>query len=144
MPGPIVHHPLVSLRDTVQLSIPLLFEYVRVARLTASGLASRLSFDVDEIDDIRIAVDELAGHLVEAAGATGDGELVIEFCVSPECLEIVGRAPARRDPPLEELTRQILSAAVDGYEVTIANGEGRFRCWKQVREPQPDSAAGDL
>lgn len=133
MPGPPIDLPMLSSHDMVQLCIPLSFEYVRVARLTASGLASRLAFDVDEIDDIRIAVDELAGHLVESSGSTGAGELVLQFTVSPDGLEIVGRAPARREPPVDELTRQILAAAVDGYELRIDAGEGCFRCWKHVK-----------
>lgn len=132
MPGLPTDLPMLSARDTVQLCIPLSYEYVRVARLAASGLASRLPFDVDEIDDIRIAVDELAGHLIESGGATGEGELVLEFCVSPEGLEITGRAPALREGRVAELTRQILSAAVDGYELRVDGEEGRFRCWKCV------------
>lgn len=134
MPGLPTDLPMLSARDTVHLSIPLSFEYVRVARLAASGLASRLPFDVDEIDDIRIAVDELSGRLVEAGGATGEGELVLQFCVSPEGIDITGRAPVVREAPLDELTRQILSAAVDGYELRVDGPEGCFRCWKHVRD----------
>lgn len=133
MPGPDTEPAMLSVRDTVQLRIPLSFEYVRVARLAASGLASRLAFDIDEVDDIRIAVDELAGILIEAADGPAGGELLLEFCVSPDELRVLGRAPARHDPTVDQLTRQILAAAVDGYEVQIGGGEGCFRCWKRVR-----------
>ncbi len=43
----------------VRLSLPGRSAFVRLARLNAAGLAADLSFSVDEIEDLRIAVDEL-------------------------------------------------------------------------------------
>ena len=34
-------------------------EFLRLARVTATGLASRLRFTFDEVDDLRLAIDEL-------------------------------------------------------------------------------------
>jgi serine/threonine-protein kinase RsbW len=44
--------------DVVELSVPALGGYLGVVRTATAGLAARLSFSLDEIEDLRIAVDE--------------------------------------------------------------------------------------
>jgi len=51
--------------DTVSLCIPLKAEYVSVVRLTASGIASRAGFDFDTIEDIKVALSEVLGKIIE-------------------------------------------------------------------------------
>ena len=43
----------------VVLDVPAEIEQIQLARLVAAGLASRLGFDYDDIEDLRIGVDEL-------------------------------------------------------------------------------------
>ncbi|GIU90461.1 MAG: hypothetical protein KatS3mg010_1560 [Acidimicrobiia bacterium] len=40
---------------------------MRLVRLTTSGVASRLGFDVEEVEDLRVAVDELANIVLRLA-----------------------------------------------------------------------------
>src|SRR5207244_330326 len=54
----------------VRLVVPAAPEYLRLVRLTAAGMASRLGFTFDEVEDLRIAVDELCFHLL--GGVDGD------------------------------------------------------------------------
>ena len=51
--------------DTVSVSIPLKAEYVSIARLTASGIANRAGFDIDTIEDIKVALSEVLGKVIE-------------------------------------------------------------------------------
>ena len=45
-------------------------DLLRVARLTAAGLANRVGFNVDEVEDVKIALDELCFSLLgEGTGA---------------------------------------------------------------------------
>lgn len=118
-----------SAADVVRLSVPCSLEYVRLIRLTASSLANRLGFDLDEIDDLRVAVDELASTLVDAGG---DGLLEVSFHVGPDAIEIEGRTTSRTLPVLDELTVQILAAVVDNYEVRADGAAGTFRCTKRT------------
>ena len=46
-------------QDEVRLTVPAMPEFLRLARVTATGLASRLGFTFDEVEDLRLAIDEL-------------------------------------------------------------------------------------
>jgi serine/threonine-protein kinase RsbW len=121
----------VTLSETVRLTIPAALEFVRIARLTASGVASRIGFDVDEIEDLRVAVDELSSILVDLAS---NDELELAFMPTIDGLEIEGRTRVEdsASPAIDELTRQILSVVVDEYGLENTAGEARFRCVKRL------------
>jgi serine/threonine-protein kinase RsbW len=53
--------------DVVELGVPARTAYVSVLRTTAAALASRLDFTLDEIEDLRIAVDEASALLLTQA-----------------------------------------------------------------------------
>src|SRR6185312_13432826 len=52
----------------IELRIPPDPAYVRVARLAAGDMGGRVGFSVDELDDVRLAVDELCAVLIGAGG----------------------------------------------------------------------------
>ncbi|HEX5494889.1 MAG TPA: anti-sigma regulatory factor [Mycobacteriales bacterium] len=54
----------VSYDDTVELRIPASGAYLSILRTATAGLAARLDFTLDEIDDLRIAVDEASALLL--------------------------------------------------------------------------------
>ncbi len=55
----------MNIMDTISIIIPLKAEYVSIARLTASGIASRMGFDIDTIEDIKVALSEILGKFIE-------------------------------------------------------------------------------
>ena len=73
--------------ETVQLSIPCRPEYVGVARLAVLGIASRMPFSYDEVEDVRLAVGEACTHAVERAGG-GAATICIISTVTPHSLRI--------------------------------------------------------
>ena len=73
--------------ETVQLTIPCRAEYVGVARLTVLGIASRLPFSYDEVEDVRLAVGEACTHAVERAG-TGAATLRIVGTINLHALTL--------------------------------------------------------
>src|SRR5437868_5952482 len=93
--------------DVVRLSVPAALEYVRIVRLTGSGVASRLGFDIEEIENFRVALDELASMAIDAASG---GELEMTFSTTDTELRVEGRSPvaAGVDVAVESLTAQIL------------------------------------
>jgi serine/threonine-protein kinase RsbW len=48
----------------ITLSIPALSDYVRVARLAVTGVASRMRFSYDEVEDIKLAVSEACNNAI--------------------------------------------------------------------------------
>jgi serine/threonine-protein kinase RsbW len=113
--------------DTVRLVVPASLEYVRIVRLTGSGVASRLGFDIEEIENLRVALDELASMTIEMANA---GELEITFSTTDTELRIAGRAPVAPgvEVGVEPLTAQILKAVIDDYELRTDDGAVCFSC----------------
>jgi len=71
----------MSTMDTISMLIPLKAEYVSIARLTVSGIASRMGFDIDTIEDIKVALSEILGKFIEKK--SGAGRVNVDF----ECLE---------------------------------------------------------
>ena len=59
--------------DLVTLSIPVSADLLVLVRLTAATVASRAGFDVEEIEDLRLAVDELCISLVNEGGGRAAG-----------------------------------------------------------------------
>jgi len=53
--------------DYIELQLPAKAQYVGVARLTISGIASRLGFTYDEIEDLKIATGEAITNAVQHA-----------------------------------------------------------------------------
>jgi serine/threonine-protein kinase RsbW len=111
----------------VRLTVPAALEYVRIVRLTGSGFASRLGFDIEEIENLRVALDELASMAIEVASG---GDLEITFFTTDSELRITGKAPIADgvDVGVETLTAQILKAVIDDYELGASDGHVRFSC----------------
>ena len=58
---------MLSPDDFVEVSIPADGAYLSVLRTATAGLAARLDFTLDEIEDLRIAVDEACAMLLPQA-----------------------------------------------------------------------------
>lgn len=128
--------------DEVRLVVPATPEFLRLARVTASGLASRLGFSFDEVEDLRLAIDELCFMLIGSKGRAGTVHL--RYATVSGGLEVAGVGSFTDDGirhPLTPFSEQILSALVDEYSVDD-DGEGRpgFRLRKQ-RHGKPASAS---
>ena len=79
--------------DVVELRLPADGAYLSVLRTATAGLAARLDFTLDEIEDLRIAVDEACAMLLP--DAVEDAGLVCLFSLSPEALGITVSVPTR-------------------------------------------------
>ena len=59
-------------RPDVELRLPAESAYVAVLRMTTAGLAARLDFTLDDIEDLRMAVGEACALVLENANPDGD------------------------------------------------------------------------
>ncbi len=86
--------------DLVRLQLPAVGAYLSVLRSATAGLAARLNFTLEEIEDLRIAVDEACALLLPSAvpGANLDCEFELsadELRVTVSAQTLDGAQPAR-------------------------------------------------
>jgi serine/threonine-protein kinase RsbW len=79
--------------DAVELRLPADGAYLSVLRTATAGLAARLDFTLDEIEDLRIAVDEACAMLLP--DALDGAHLVCQFSMSADSLGITVSVPTR-------------------------------------------------
>ncbi|WP_135122099.1 anti-sigma B factor RsbW [Jeotgalibacillus proteolyticus] len=76
--------------DYIEMKIPAKAQYVGVMRLTISGIASRMGFTYDDIEDLKIASSEAITNAVQHAYSEDDnGEVVVGFALYQEKLEVI-------------------------------------------------------
>lgn len=73
--------------DNVALILPTKNEYVSTARLTASSIANRIGFNIDEVEDIKVAVSEVCNIILSRAGQTVK-QYKVSFEICNDKLEI--------------------------------------------------------
>jgi hypothetical protein len=117
---------MVMSADEVRLVVPARPELMRLARVTAAGLAGRLAFTYAEIEDIRLAIDQTFFGLTGPSGRAGTVKVV--FRVAPDELEVAGSGGGGSERPftaqsdrglegsLNPLSDIVLDALVDEHE----------------------------
>lgn len=111
---------LARVADNVELEIPLSTRFASTVRAVAAAVSADLGFSVDEIDDLRLAVNEAVSLLADVDDAAA-GRLRIQF-ESDEGVVVVRCVRAGVDGQLgvddvDVLARRILDAVVDEYSV---------------------------
>ncbi len=109
----------------VRLHLAAHQRYLRVARAAAASLGAANGFDVEEIDDLRIAVDELCSALLELGDSSG---ITLELADQDGAIIVRGRATAqpgaiaRWSEEHFELARQILRVVATEYHLDEREG----------------------
>lgn len=118
--------------DGVHLELPADPRYLRMVRLTATGYASDLGFTIDEIEELRLAVDEACALLIEHA--PDDARLALTYCHEGSLLTIEGSCPTHAAVNVEPdpVAHAVLHTTVDAFEVLPAvDGATTFRLRKR-------------
>lgn len=122
--------------EKVSIRIPASPAYLNVVRLVASGLASRLKFTIDEIEDLKIAVDEMSAYLTGTHGR--EGTMEISFVIEEDRIQIQGSgdfAPGQKiRTDLTDFSRVILETVVDSASLEQAGGSPVFNLIKSKRK----------
>ena len=121
--------------EDVWLTVPPFSEYLRTVRLVAADAAVRAGLDYDEVEDFRIAVDELCHLLMSST----DHEIFVSFGVVGCCVLAKGRARRRAGSPLaplNDLSRAIIDSVADHHELTEHDDELGFAVLKEARGDQ--------
>ncbi len=76
--------------DYIEMKIPAKPEFIGIMRLTISGIASRMGFSYDDIEDLKIATSEACTNAVQHAYKDKeDGEITVGFGLYENRLELV-------------------------------------------------------
>jgi len=110
----------MSAMDTISMLIPLKAEYVSIARLTVSGIASRMGFDIDTIEDIKVALSEILGKFIEKM--SGAGRINVDFLCLEDGISIKFKIPDQSIPELfdndtDKFALAIISSLMDEIEI---------------------------
>lgn len=117
--------------DVVEIRLPADSAYLSVLRTATAGLAARLDFTLDEIEDLRIAVDEacamLLPHAIEMA------QLICRFELGRDTLDVTVTIPTTRGqlPERETFSWTVLTALAG--EVDTGLDEER-QVWIRLRK----------
>ncbi len=125
---PHVKVPPSVIHDEIRLALPAVPDFARLARLTVAGLANRVGFTYDEVEDLRIAVSEACSVLIGPEGRNGTLDLVFRITTDGLELEATGRfeIDGTADHP-SDLSVQILDAVVDEHEMLASGNALRLR-----------------
>jgi serine/threonine-protein kinase RsbW len=114
--------------DVVLLTVPADGGYLSVLRTATAGLAARLHFALDEIEDLRIAVDEACAMLL--AITTRGAELECRFAVTDAELTVevtVPTVPGARLPAESSFAWKVLTALTTAASATATGDQATIR-----------------
>ena len=129
---------LLATGDRIELRFPARGDLIVLARLVTSAISARAGLDIEELEDLRLAVGELCLLTLQGTDAQS-GDVCLELTVLDDSIGVVctlERASAAdgADPEGEEaalLSEQILDALVD--EHGRERRDGSVRAWLRKR-----------
>jgi hypothetical protein len=127
--------------ELVEISIPAQPELLAIPRLAAAAIAARAGFDIEEVEDLRLAIEELC---LSAFEGRGPGRLHLRFVMHHRGLEVDCTFDPDSDRAQPEnargevapgITEQLLDALVDEHGTEVAAGVRRT--WFRKSHPSP-------
>jgi serine/threonine-protein kinase RsbW len=122
-----------TMEEVVRLTATALPFYSQVIRVAVFLIASRLDFDLEQVEDLRIAVDEAWNHALSHAPA--DSDIKVEIELKPEAMRITLDSQVQES--FEEskgipasFSRLILEAVSDEVKIEHADGHCRIALCK--------------
>jgi serine/threonine-protein kinase RsbW len=105
--------------DYVQVKMPAESAYLSVLRTAAAGLAARLDFTLDEIEDLRIAIDEACAMLLSQAIPGTDLECVFELGTDQVKITVSVTAAQAKMPARDTFAWTVLSALAGSVDSKV-------------------------
>ncbi len=111
--------------DVVEVRVPAVGAYVATLRITAASLAARCDLTIDDIEDLRLAVDEACALLLPHAAPSS--MLTAVFELRPEDLSVTASVSsgtqARLSPDRSSFAWSVLSALATEVDVAGSSGQ---------------------
>ncbi len=119
--------------ESIKMELSAKPEYVSIIRLTVSGLANKIGFYIDDIEDIKVAVSEACTNAIKHSQ---DNKVSVEFTEIENGLEIEVKdngkgydinsiaKPNLSEPKESGLGLFIIEALMDKVEVNTNENQG--------------------
>lgn len=120
--------------ESVRLSVPARPEFVHVLRSVTAAVASRVPLSLDDVDDLRLAVDEACARLLSLRGEPTSFRLDLRSL--PDRFEVVVAvdAPTPVWPPVgfeDTLAWRVLGGLAESVRFELWNGGPAVRIVKR-------------
>jgi serine/threonine-protein kinase RsbW len=137
-PATTASQPSGEILDQVTVRMPADGAYLSVLRTATAGLAARLDFTLDEIEDLRIAVDEACAMLLSQA--IPGTSLECSFALGNDDMTISVSVPSLnpRPPSGDTFAWTVLSALAGSVEAQTGPGDKLAIVMRKSR-PNPGS-----
>ncbi|WP_100012751.1 anti-sigma B factor RsbW [Lentibacillus sediminis] len=133
----------MDMMDFIEMKLPAKSEYVGVIRLSISGIANRMGFSYEQIEDLKVAVSEaLTNAVSHGYEDSGHGEITVGFGVYEDRLEVMvadhggsfklneikdGIGPYKQSEPVENLREGgfglfLINALMDKVQINTNSG----------------------
>ena len=139
--------PAVATVHEIVLTVPADDSLLRFCRVSVSAAAATLDFDLDQLDDVRTAVGEAVGLLLQGfvppVGESDPGRIELRIRLHLDAVEVhgvlehgvlqQGVLEHAALPPCEEsdLTAALLGATVDEYSFDLGTQRRSFHMVKR-------------
>jgi len=137
------HEPALETRDHVRVCMPAEGAYLSVLRTATAGLAARLDFTLDEIEDLRIAVDEACAMLLPQAIPGSDLECRFDLGAEEMTITVSVVSAQPRMPSRDTFSWTVLSALAGTVDSRLGPGDQVSIVLRKRREtPRPGADLG--
>ncbi|WP_425449248.1 ATP-binding protein [Dethiothermospora halolimnae] len=121
--------------DTIKINVPNKPEYVSVVRLTTSAIANKIGFNIEEIDDIKVAIAEACTKAIN--NGIKNKNINIEFEIHSNAMTII--TEYEKDKNIEsskeaELGLFIIQSLMDKVELVDANDIYKIKMIKEIED----------
>ncbi len=121
-------------QDLVTVRLPAEGAYLSVLRTATAGLAARLDFTLDEIEDLRIAVDEACAMLLSQAQPGGSLECAFALDRDMMTISVSAQCLAPEPPASDTFAWTVLSALAGSVEAHVGPGDLLTIVMRKTRE----------
>ena len=131
-------------QDHVAVCMPAEGAYLSVLRTATAGLAARLDFTLDEIEDLRIAVDEACAMLLAQAIPGTNLECAFDLGADMMTITVSVVAAEPRIPARDTFAWTVLSALAGTVDSRLGDDDQVSIVLRKHREtPVPGLGSGD-
>jgi serine/threonine-protein kinase RsbW len=126
-------------RDVVTLKLPAAGAYLSVLRTATASLASRLDFTIDDIEDLRIAVDEACAMLLAQAVPGADLECSFELTADAIAVSVAVLTLDAEQPSRDTFAWTVLTALAGEVDSSV---DADNRVTLSLRKRRGDYSSG--